>query len=163
MSEINKLLDSLQKSPGMRIMHFCADKKHITPIKDFCKEESSFCEYLIVTFTEEDAKKLTSHKNSYCKVNYLSPKRPRFNMNAKLYDYLFVETIPEERTLFFKKIYYALKNAALLFILLDKEQKSLSMEIESELIDCNYVAVNKIEIDSLLIVSAKKMHGWSGA
>jgi len=163
MDSIKALLQSLPKSPGMRIMHFCKEPLLISQIQEYCKSESDYCEYLIATLTAQDATKLQEFQNSYTEVKYLSPQRPRFHMQSKQYDYLFLSTLPQERIPFFKKIYSALKNGAPLFIFLEKEASELYYKIESELIETNYVATNKTELKEFTLLSAKKMHGWSGA
>lgn len=162
MNEIDNLLQSLPKSPSMRVMHFSADDSLCAQIQAFCNSPQEDNEYLIATFTPEDEHKLLHYKNSFTDIKYLSPKRPRFHMQSKLYDYLFVSVLPEKRANFFKKVYSALKNAAPLFILLASTQKELAKKIESELIETNYVATSRMELGEFLIVSARKMHGWGG-
>jgi len=147
----------------MRIMHFCSDSFLVEQIKNYCQSESEYCEYLLATLSEENAQNLKKFENSYTKVKYLSENRPRFHIQAKQYDYLFLTTLPQNRIPFFKKLYSALKNAAPLFLFLKKEQRALSYTIESELIETNYVATNRTDLKDFIVVSAKKMHGWSGA
>ncbi len=163
MVNIQALLQALPKSPGMRIMHFAKEPSLISQIQNYCHKESDYCEYLIAALNEEDAALLKKFENSYTKVKYLNENRPRFHMQAKQYDYLFLTTLPKNRTPFFQKLYSALKNGAPLFIFLKKEEKRLSYTIEQELIEKNYVATNRTDLEEYLVVSAKKMHGWSGA
>ena len=163
MDSLTNLLNALPKSPGMRIMHFCKEPLLISQIQEYCKSESDYCEYLIATFHAEDATRLQVYANSFTKIKYLHPKRPRFHMQSKQYDYLFLTTLPNDRPQFFKKIYSALKNGAPLFIFLEKQERELYYKIESELIESNYVATNKTELEEFILLSAKKMHGWSGA
>ncbi len=52
MSGIDSLLNSLMRSPGMRVMHFCDDENICQNISDFCKDiENS--EYQILTFSKK--------------------------------------------------------------------------------------------------------------
>ncbi len=162
MSELDKLLDSLLVVPGMRIMHFCKDDAICGNLSRFC-QKSEDGEYLILTFNEKDYNKLLKYKNGCIKVKQVLEERKRFNTQAKLYDYLFLSTLPKNRESFFKRVYSALKNAAYVFIFLDKNDRMLAYKIESELIESNYVAVSLLEIDGYLAVSCKKMHGWSGS
>jgi len=162
MSQIDKLLNSLPAYPGMRIMHFTNKPIICNNLSNFC-QKSEDSEYLILTFEENSLKELKTFENSYTKAKVVNPNRPKFNTQAKLYDYLFLTTLPDDRESFFKRVYSALKNAALVFIFLNKEQRELSYKIESELIECNYVATNKMFLDNFLVISTKKMHGWSGA
>jgi len=162
MKEVKKLFDSLLKSPGMRVMHFSNDKSLINEIKEFCNLSQYESEYLIITFNEKAQESLKALEDDITKVKYYSENRPRYNIQAKLYDYLFINILPKDRESFFKRVYSALKNGAPIFIFLQKEQRDLAFKIEQELIESNYVAINFIELDNYLIVSAKKMHGWGG-
>ena len=162
MSQIDKLLESLAIAPAMRVMHFAKEPTLCQKIGTFC-QKSEDSEYLIYTFCEEALEALKPYENSYTKAKLTNPKRPKYNIQAKLYDYLFLTTLPEDRESFFKRVYSALKNAGLVFIFLKKEQRELSYKIESELIESNYVAVNRMILDDFLVISTKKMHGWSGA
>ncbi len=162
MSEIEQLLEALPKSPGMRIMHFCKEPILIEQIQKYCKSQEPYCEYLLATFHQIDADTLAKYQNGFSKVKYLNEKRPRFHIQAKQYDYLFLTTLPLKRVPFFKKVYSALKNGAPLFIVLKSKEKELANTIEAELIESNYVASNKTQLGEYLLVSAKKMHGWSG-
>jgi len=162
MSQVTDLLNSLPKSPAMRIIHITNSNKLCSEIQNFSKDTDNSNEYLILTLKQELETSLKSLENSYTKVKYLDTNRPKYNIQAKLYDYLFIEALANDRESFFKKCYSTLKNAAPIFIFLNREQKELSYKIESELIECNYVATNKMEIDDFLVISAKKMHGWSG-
>lgn len=163
MSSFQSLLEALPKSPGMRIMHFCKEPILIDEIQNYCKDQSDYCEYLLATFSQEDLEKLAKYENSYTQLNYLNENRPRYHMQSKQYDYLFITTMPEERVEFFKKVYSALKNAAPLFIIIKNCETSFAYLIESELIESNYVAVNKMPLEEYTVISAKKMHGWSGS
>jgi len=162
MSQIDKLLESLAIAPAMRVMHFAKEPTLCDNISNFCKK-SEDSEYLIYTFYEEALEALKAYENSYTQVKLTNPKRPKYNIQGRLYDYLFLTTLPVDRDSFFKRVYSALKNAGLVFIFLKKEQRELSYKIESELIESNYVAVNRMILDNFLIISTKKMHGWSGA
>ncbi len=162
MSQVNKLLESLPTHPAMRIMHFAKEPTLCEQISNFC-QKSEDSEYLIYTFYEDALEALKPYENSYTKAKVTSPKRSKYNIQGKLYDYLFLTTLPVDRESFFKRVYSALKNAGLVFIFLKKEQRDLSYIIESELIESNYVASNKMELDDFLVISSKKMHGWSGA
>ncbi len=160
MSGIDSLLNSLMRPPGMRVMHFCESDLFCKNLSDFCKDiENS--EYQILTFSKESEELLQKYKNSYTKLRLVSPQRPKYNIQGKLYDYLFITVLPQDRESFFKRVYSALKNAGLIFIFLEKNQKDLAYKIEAELIECNYVATSRMDLNGYLIVSGKKMHGWS--
>ena len=159
-SDIDKLLNSLPKSPNYMVLHFTQDETLVSKFQDFFKDSS---EYRVLTFTNEAKERLDKFNNSYTKVQLINPKRPKYNHPSKFYDFLFVTALPNNIDEFLKKIYLALKNGAPLFIFLDKDKKELAYKLETQLIKRNYVAVNFMEIDNFLVVSSKKMHGWSGS
>jgi len=159
-NDLEKLLKSLPKSPNFMVLHFSEDKTLVDELKEFCKDA---LEYRILTFTQEAKEALEDVENSYTKVQLINPKRPKYNHPSKFYDYLFITTLPQDLDDFLKKVYSALKNGAPLFIFLDKNNKEEAYLLESKLIERNYVAVNLMEIDEFLVVSSKKMHGWSGS
>ena len=161
--QVDKLLNSLMQAPGMRVMHFAADSTICQNIKYFCSDSEYDSEYLILTFTQESEENLKNLEDKNTKVKYVNENRPKFNIQAKLYDYLFITNLPNDTQSFFRRVYSALKNGAPIFIFLNKDDKELAYKLESELIEANYVASNKMQIDNFLILSSKKMHGWSGA
>ena len=163
MSEIDNLLNSLMQAPGMRVMHFAKDDTICKNIQNFCKGSDFDSEYLILTFSQDDEERLKYLEDDITKVKYVNENRAKFNIQAKLYDYLFITNLPNETQSFFKRVYSALKNGAPIFIFLDKNDRELAYKLESELIESNYVASNKMQIDNFLVLSSKKMHGWSGA
>ena len=159
-SDIEKLLNSLPESPNFMVLHFSEDNSLIEPLQEFCKDSQ---EYRVLTFSKEAKEALESYENSYTKIQQINPKRPKYNHPSKFYDYLFITTLPQDLDDFLKKVYSALKNGAPIFIFLDKEDKEKAYQLESKLIERNYVAINLIDIDNYLVVSSKKMHGWSGS
>ena len=161
MNDIKKLLNSLLITPGMRVMHFTNKGLLCKELQEFCKSSEFESEYLILTLNKESKQSLKEWENSFTEVKYIDEKRPKYNMQSKQYDYLFIETLANDRVSFFKKVYSTLKNAAPIFIFLAKEQKALAFELQEELIESNFVASNIMELDNFLVVSAKKMHGWS--
>jgi len=158
--DIDKLLNSLPKSPEFMVLHFSEDNSLINKLQEFCKDAA---EYRVLTFDPKAKDELKKYENSYTKVQLANSQRPKYNHPSKFYDYLFVTSLPEDRDDFLKKVYYALKNGAPMFIFLPKGNRNFAHEVESELIEKNYVATNLMDIDDFLVVSAKKMHGWSGA
>ncbi len=159
-SDIEKLLESLPKSPSFMVMHFTKDATLIKELKEFCQDAQ---EYRVLTYEAREKESLEDYASGNMAVQLINPKRAKYNHPSKFYDYLFVTALPQNRDEFLQKVYYALKNGAPIFIFLQKEQKELAYALESELIDRNYVAINLIDIDNFLVVSAKKMHGWSGS
>jgi hypothetical protein len=158
--DIEKLLSSLSKSPNYMVLHFTNDTTLVKELQEFCKDSA---EYRILTFTNSAKEALEKFNNSYTKIGLINPKRPKYNHPSKFYDFLFITTLPNNIDDFFKKVYVALKNGAPVFIFLDKTDKDFAYKLESILIERNFVALNLIEMDDFLVVSSKKMHGWSGS
>lgn len=163
MSEVDKLLNSLPQNPGMRVMHFTKDGALCKSIKEFCSSSEFDSEYLILTFDQDTQEALKVYEDSFCEVKFVNERRPKYHMQSKQYEYLFVDSLPNDRVSFFKKVYSALKNAAPIFIFLEKSNRTFAYKLQEELIESNYVAANLTDLDNFLIVSAKKMHGWSGS
>ena len=161
-SEIDKLLNSLAKQPNFMVMHFAKDKKYVNQIQSWCKDGNLCNEYRVLTFSTEVEEELKVFEDEITKVKYLTSKRPRYSMQGKFYDYLFVFDLPQNLEDFLKKVYGSLKNGAPSFIFLESRDKNFAYRVESILIECNFVATTIMEIDNLLVVSARKMHGWGG-
>ncbi len=159
-NDFKLLLNALVKQPAFMVLHFTNSNNLIEQIKQFCKDECS--EYKIF-YLDKSKKELEKFKDDITTIQYLNLDRKQYTMQGKFYDYLFIDALPQDRVSFFKKIYKSLKNAAPIFIFLPNSSKELSYKIEAELIECNYVASSKMQIDNYLVVSAKKMHGWSGS
>ena len=157
-NDIKKLLNSLQKQPNFSIMHFSENEQFINEIKEFCKDECS--EYRVISFDKNNLIKLNKYSDNITKIQYLDPLKKKYSMHGKFYDYIFVNSLYKDRETFFKRVYSALKNGALMFIFLEKNKREKAYKIESELIENNYVATSLIDLDEYLIISAKKMHGW---
>ncbi|HHD74896.1 MAG TPA: hypothetical protein ENL00_03640, partial [Nitratifractor sp.] len=102
MSGLRSLLEALPKSPGMRIIHCCKEPILIDEVQNYCQDQSDYGEYLLATFSQEDLEGLVGYENSYTQVKYLNENRPKYHMQSKQYDYLFVTTMPENRVEFFK-------------------------------------------------------------
>jgi hypothetical protein len=86
----------------------------------------------------------------------------RYNKQALQYDFLFIcaniEDIKDMDSVA-NKIYRALKNAANLFLVVNK---NMQFDFCTILEKSNFVALNTIDLnDEVNVVSAKKMHGWT--
>jgi len=103
----NKLLNNLgefKDEPSNWFAKFSTQKP--SEIQNFSKDTDNSNEYLILTLKQELETSLKSLENSYTKVKYLDTNRPKYNIQAKLYDYLFIEALANDRESFFKKCCY---------------------------------------------------------
>jgi len=145
-------------------MHFI-DRE--TPLIAPLLEVTKACEgeYQILCLTEASCE-LLSHRftlTDAIKVRPVFWSQPRYHVQAKLYDFVFVESPVPNPKHFLKTIYTAMKNAANIFILLPSEHKD-EIETWRNIMEENYyVAFSTFALnDTIQIVSAKKMHGWGG-
>jgi hypothetical protein len=97
-------------------------------------------------------------------VRPLHPKQPRYGMQGKFYDYLYVTASVEEELLeeFVKKVYEVIKSGGLIIVFTDKNLQTYDRWFNL-LQDNFFVAINAIDIcEDFHIITARKMHGWGG-
>jgi len=161
---IDELIRIVPDHPGMRIMHF-VDVPTALVDKLAALAKARDCEYQLQCLEPTLAESMQHRfaETPACKVRALALERPRYHIQAKLYDFVFVEAHIPDPEHFLKTIYTAMKNAANIFILLSSKQKD-EIEIWRSIMEENYyVAFSTFDLnDTIRIVSAKKMHGWGG-
>jgi hypothetical protein len=165
--KLNQLLEIISPAPALRIAHFSdGGEKMVELLEDFCSQntyeyqinatDSSFFERLQQNYKESPTVK---------SMNF-SLERPRYMLQGKLYEYLFVtSTIPTEmRSDFLKKAHSMIKNAGMILIFLPKGERTQYYEWIALLEEHYYVASSII--DDLFkyydVIVSKKMHGWGG-
>jgi len=165
--KLETLLQIISPAPALRIAHFCEDgEQTIEILGDFCTQkeyeyqinctESSFFEIL------EDKYK----DHTYIHPINFSLERPRYMIQGKLYEYLFVTTTikKENRSDFLKKTHGIIKNAGLILIFIPKGDNLQRYDWMALLEEHYYVASSTI--DDLFahydVLISKKMHGWGG-
>lgn len=97
-------------------------------------------------------------------VRPLHPKQPRYGMQGKFYDYLYVTAQIEEamQEEFVKKVYEVIKSGGLILAFINKDIESYDRWFNL-LQDNSFVAINSIDIcEDFHVMSARKMHGWGG-
>jgi len=163
---IDQLLGIINLYPAIRIMHF-SDSGHLLSkkISRLC-EENDYEYQLNCTSDILYQKSMVKYADSsHVKVKLINLEQPRYAIQAKMYDYLFVTSnIPDEEKLsFLKKTYGVIKNAGNIIIFVPKGDYS-QIHLWSQLLeDNNFVATNTLDIFSHYdIIISKKMHGWGG-
>jgi hypothetical protein len=150
---LDDILSSLENYPNMQFMLFTNFWNKLEKKLDYfikVKEHS-----LLVYQT----KNLNISKNSYRKIRDYSLKQKRYNLQGKLYNYIFIHYLPEDLKSFSKKIYSSLTNGGRVYLLVDSKENFWNLATKFE--ESNYVSINKIELDSnKAYITAKKMHGW---
>ena len=164
--KVDQLLGIINLYPSMRIMHFSEDSHLLS------KKIAALCtvhdyEYQLNCINETCFEKATTKysDNKHIKIKKFDLAQPRYTIQAKLYDYLFVTAAvsDEMRPSFLKKAYAAIKNAGLILIFVPGEDLHLKHLWTELLQDNNFVATNTIDLfPNYDVIISKKMHGWGG-
>ena len=163
---IDQLLGIINLYPSIRIMQF-SDGSHLLSrkISQICEENDY--EYQLNCTSDIFYQKSTLKyaESNHVKVKFINLEQPRYAIQAKLYDYLFVTNdIPDEEKLsFLKKSYGVIKNAGNIIIFVPRGDYS-QIHLWTQLLEeNNFVATNTIDIFSNYdVIISKKMHGWGG-
>ncbi|MEA3456028.1 MAG: hypothetical protein U9R26_05945 [Campylobacterota bacterium] len=163
---IDQLLDIINLYPSIRIMQI-SDGSHLLSkkISQLCEEN----EYEFQLNCNSDIfyqKSILKYADAdHVKVKLINLEQPRYAIQAKMYDYLFVSsTIPDaQKSSFLKKTYGAIKNAGIIILFVSKGE-SAQHDLWTQLLeDNNFVATNILDIFSNYdLIISKKMHGWGG-
>jgi len=163
--KLETLLQIISPAPALRIAHFCeSGEKMVEILGDFCSQkeyeyqinctESSFFEIL------EDKYK----DHTYIHPLKFSLERPRYMIQGKLYEYLFVTSAieKESRSDFLKKAHGIIKNAGLILIFIPKSDTDQRYNWIALLEEQYYVASSIIDdlFEHYDVIISKKMHGW---
>ena len=96
-------------------------------------------------------------------IRSFDPSQKRYNTQAKLYDFVYVEAAIGSAEPFLNKLHRAMKNGADLFVLLSAADVHTIENWRIALEAQYFVAYNAFELDdTTTVLSAKKMHGWGG-
>lgn len=165
-NKIDQLLGIIDIYPAIRVMHFSEGSHLLTKkIYELCREHEY--EYQLNCTNDIYFQKATTRysENKIIRIKRFNLSQPRYNIQAKLYDYLFVTSniAQEERESFLKKSYGVIKNGGLILIFIPKgdlEQNYIWSELLSQ---NNFVATNSLDIfERYDLIISKKMHGWGG-
>ncbi len=166
-TEFKKLLQIISHAPALRIGHFSdGGETIVNMLSELCQEkayeyqinctEPSFFETLSQTYKEL----------SHVKPINFTLERPRYMIQGKMYEYLFVtSTIPQEmRSDFLKKAHSIIKNAGNIIIFLPSGSYEERYHWVELLEEHYYVASNTIDdlFENYDVLISKKMHGWGG-
>ncbi len=160
--DIQQLLNVIPGYPGLRIMHF-ANKTSalIDNIAEICLTRDY--EYQIQCMNDTLTKEFQSrypHPNIRAKHILLS--QPRYHIQAKMYDFVFVEAVIDDKIHFVKTVYTAMKNAGNIFVL-HRHNKQDEEKWRQAFEENFFVAFSAFDLnEQTRIISAKKMHGWGG-
>jgi ADP-heptose:LPS heptosyltransferase len=165
--KLEKLLEIVPSSPALRIAHFTDEgEEYIEILNKFCQNREyeyqinctnkSFFDFLNEKYKET---------NSVKPINF-SLQRPRYMIQGKIYEYVFVTAKIEKeiRSDFIKRVHSIIKNSGNIIIFLPKgsyEERYSWIELLEE---HYYVASNTIDdlFENYDVLISKKMHGWGG-
>ncbi len=161
---LDQLIQIIPDHPALHIMHFM---EVTTPLTDKLVSLALSRDYeyqiLCLDTTQADSLSRQYATANGIKIRPITLSRSRYNLQAKLYDFVFVEASVENKEHFIKTAYGAMKNAANIFILLSAENTGEIETWRNVLEENFFVAFSAFELDETQkVVSAKKMHGWGG-
>jgi len=163
--KLKLLLDIVADRPSTRIAHFSDGGKDMTDtLSDLCatKEYS----YQINCTSPDFYASVEEEYKSLPHIHLLnfSLARPKYFIQGKEYDYLFVtSTIQEEdRSEFLRKCYDIIKTAGNLILFIPKGSREERDEWLRILQDLGYVSTSTIDdmFEHYDIIISKRMHGW---
>ncbi len=153
---MRELFSIIPNLPGVRVYLFAKDPNLAKDLSDFCNEKGHYLE--VVAFEDEIYEKV---KNLSAKVRRINEEKERYNQRAMHFDTIFIDyNIHELANLeeFFKKVYRMTKNAGDIVFEITPQEEEQKRELLEK---CNFVAINSIESEGRLYLSAKKLHGWA--
>ena len=162
---LDQLIQIIPDHPALRFMHFVDTT---TPLIDRLATltVSRDYEYQLLCLDATLSGSLSSQytRNDGIKIRPITLDQSRYNLQAKLYDFVFVEAGVTDKEHFTQTVYSAMKNAANIFILLPDKAFREEIETWRKALEENFfVAFSTFELDEKWqVISAKKMHGWGG-
>ena len=165
-NKIDRLLGIINLYPSIEIAHF-SDGSHLLSKKIYQLCDHNGYEYRLNCTSDLCYKKSLAKYQSadHITVKKFDLNRPRYTIQAKSYDYLFVslEIADEEKSSFLQKSYSIIKNAGLILIFVPRGDLDQRKAWSDLLQENNFVATSTLDIFSEYdVVISKKMHGWGG-
>ncbi len=165
--KLEKLLEIIPDSPALRIAHFSESGEMMTEIiSNFCRKKEY--EYQINCTNTSFFETISDNFKEIKEVKTLkfTIERPKYMIQGKIYEYLFVTTVIEKkmRSDFLKRAHGIIKNAGHILIFLPKGSYEERYDWMALLEEHYYVASNTIDdlFENYDVLISKKMHGWGG-
>jgi len=167
---INQLLSIIDIYPSIRILHFSHNQPNLNSAILKLAQTNNYEFQLNSTTTEDYEYSIEKFKGqSNISILNFNLNRPKYNTQAKLYDYLFVsnEIEDKDRLKFLRKSHMIIKNAGLIVIFIPKMNEITDYDNiyrwSSLLEESYFVATNSINLSPHFdVIISKKMHGWGG-
>jgi hypothetical protein len=166
-TKLEQLLQIVPDHPTIRIAHFTDSGMEMTDIlSSFCQQKEY--EYQInctdPSFYEKVSE--TYAHTRHVKVVKFTLERPKYMIQGKLYDFLFVTSAIDAsmREACIERCHPVIKNAGNIIVFLPKGKREERYEWMRLLEEHNYVASSIIDdmFEHYDVLISKKMHGWGG-
>ncbi|MRJ02090.1 MAG: methyltransferase domain-containing protein [Epsilonproteobacteria bacterium] len=153
---MRELFTIIPKLPGVRVFQFTDDPEKSRELAEFCEAMGHSLE--VVTFDDHTFEAL---KDLPVRVRRLQESKERYNQRSMQFDTIFIDyTIEKLQNVedFFRKVYRMSKNGGdIIFPIAPSREE----EMVALLTELNFVAINSIESEGRLYLTAKKLHGWA--
>jgi hypothetical protein len=161
-NNLKKLLEIIPKNhPALRVAHF-SDRETIL-IKLLEDIASMYdIEYQLNITDISLYNEISNTIAQDTKIIKFNLNRPKYMIQGKLYDFVFVTNKIENLDEFLQKVHSIIKNAGNIIFLLPKNSDT---KIYEELLEKNYFVATSIMDDLLqdeIVLISRKMHGWGG-
>ena len=162
--KLEKLLEIIPSYPALCIAHFSESGEMMTEILSDFRQKKGYEYQINCTKSSFYDAMLSKYKDiKEVKPIKFALERPRYMMQGKMYEYLFVTTVIDEamRSDFLKKAHGIIKNAGHILIFLPKGSYEERYNWTTLLEEHYYVASNTIDdlFENYDIIISKKMHG----
>ena len=165
--KLSQLLEIIAHAPALRIAHFSEEGEQLVRIlSQFCTKNNYEYQLNITQPSFFETMKEQYQENPLVQCMHFNLTRPRYMMQGKVYDYLFI-TIPIEASMqsdFLQKVHGIIKNAGLILIFIPKGDTTQRYSWMTLFEEHYFVASSTIDdlFEHYDVLISKKMHGWGG-
>ncbi|MRI84278.1 MAG: hypothetical protein C6I00_07650 [Nitratiruptor sp.] len=153
---MRELFAIIPQLPGVRVYQFAKDRPTSQELATFCKEAGHYLE--IAALSDSIYQQI---QDLPAKVRRIEESKERYNQRSLHFDTIFIDYDIhrlQDMEQFFRKVYRMTKNAGDIVFQIAPEELDAMTQF---LVDLNYVAINPIESQGQLYLTAKKLHGWA--
>jgi hypothetical protein len=165
-AKIDQLLGIVNPYPSTEIAHFSDACSLLNEkIHRYCQSHGYRYQLNCTTDSSYEEAVATLPKDDTVRIKRFDLRRPRYTIQAKSYDYLFVTTdVPsEEQSAFVQKCHGIIKNAGLILIFVPRGDREQRERWNALLLEHYFVASNTLDLfEHYDVIISKKMHGWGG-
>jgi len=164
-TKLEQLLGIIPDHPMIHIAHFADSGLEMTEILSHFCEQKGYDYQINCTNTVFYEKVAEQYRHTpYVKTVKFTLERPKYMMQGKFYDFLFVTAVIEEgqRDAFIRKCHMVIKNSGNIIVFLPKGEDAVRYTWIQLLETHYYVASSTINnlFEHYDVLISKKMHGW---